>query len=298
MPTSIEAGLQLYDPRNGDVAFKVASLPAGLDLAQAQRFNYFTVLWIQQGHGTFWADLAAHEFQAGSVVFFIPYQSFRFLAETPMRGYSLQFHANFLCIETQHAEVGCNGVLFNDVYGIPLIRLDAGHEQEFQKLVDAMCRELEESGLAHAEVLLSYLRIFLVKATRLKLGQQELPRTPAVQRPPALGELQRLIEEHYRVQHRPSDYARQLHLAPKSLAKLVKKHFHKTLTELIRERILKQAKWDLLHTLKPIKQIAAEVGFDDELYFSRLFKRATGCSPTFFRDFETQIRGGQNVWVR
>ena len=54
----------------------------------------------------------------------------------------------------------------------------------------------------------------------------------------------------------------------------------------------------MLHTLKPVKQIAAEVGFADELYFSRLFKRATGCSPTFFREFETAVREGRNVWER
>jgi AraC-like DNA-binding protein len=51
----------------------------------------------------------------------------------------------------------------------------------------------------------------------------------------------------------------------------------------------------MLHTLKPVKEVAAEVGFHDELYFSRLFKKATGVSPTFFREFETEIRGGSNL---
>ncbi len=37
------------------------------------------------------------------------------------------------------------------------------------------------------------------------------------------------------------------------------------------------------------------MGFSDELYFSRLFKKATGYSPTFFREFETEIRGGTNL---
>lgn len=33
------------------------------------------------------------------------------------------------------------------------------------------------------------------------------------------------------------------------------------------------------------------------LYFSRLFKKATGYSPTFFREFETEIRGGSNLSI-
>ena len=64
---------------------------------------------------------------------------------------------------------------------------------------------------------------------------------------------------------------------------------------LIRGRILTHAKWQLLHTLKPVKEVAREVGFGDELYFSRLFKKATGYSPSFFREFETAIRGGSNL---
>jgi AraC-like DNA-binding protein len=253
------------------------------------------MLWVREGRGTFWADVTRHEFGPGSALFFVPYQPFRLVPEAPVRGLAIQFHANFLGIETHHAEVGCNGVLFNDVYGVPAVRLDPVHTDEFDRLIGSMRRELEESGLAHTEVLLSYLKILLVKASRLKLEQCDAPPVAAARRPAVMDELKRLIEENYRTEHRPSAYARRLHLAPKSLAKLVKKHFHKTLTELIRDRVLKQAKWDLLHTLKPVKQIAAEVGFDDELYFSRLFRRAAGCSPTFFREFETAVRGGQNL---
>jgi AraC-like DNA-binding protein len=59
-------------------------------------------------------------------------------------------------------------------------------------------------------------------------------------------------------------------MTPKSLGKLVKAHLHKTLTELIRERILREAKWEMLHTTKPVKQVARELGFEDVFYFSRL----------------------------
>jgi AraC-like DNA-binding protein len=107
--------------------------------------------------------------------------------------------------------------------------------------------------------------------------------------------LTQLIEEQYRTMHSPADYAEALHISPKALGKLVKTHLGKTVTELIRERLLRHAKWQLLHTLRPVKEIAWEIGFSDEFYFSRLFKQASGCSPKAFREFETEIRGGRNL---
>jgi two-component system, response regulator YesN len=54
--------------------------------------------------------------------------------------------------------------------------------------------------------------------------------------------------------------------------------------ELIRLRIAKAKRLLAGHPDLEIKQVAAAVGYDDPLYFSRLFKRETGSSPTLFRD--------------
>ncbi|MDB5309028.1 MAG: DNA-binding protein AraC-type [Gemmataceae bacterium] len=285
----------LYDPRNGALALTVNDLD-GPALARPHRTNYFTVYWIRDGAGTFWADAARHPFAGPALLFFVPYQSVRLDPDRPVRGVGVQFHANFLCVETYHAEVGCNGVLFNDPYGVPAVGLDERADREVDELVGQIRRELAGGGLAHTEVLLSYLKILLVRATRLKREQQGAAAGPAPgMQPPVLADLRELIEANYHTLHAPAAYAGLLHTTPKALGRVVRDHLGKTLTELIRERVLKHAKWELLHTLKPVKQIAREVGYDDELYFSRLFKKATGYAPAFFREFETAIRGGSNL---
>jgi AraC-like DNA-binding protein len=294
-PAQDSVPLQLFDPRRGDVAFKVAPIRA-TDYRQPQRNNFFTVLWIQKGRGTFHVDLQSYTFAAPTLLFVTPYQTFFLTADTGIGGKGIQFHANFFCIETYHEEVGCNGVLFNDLYGRPVIGLDDAPAAEFANLIGQMETELQTAGLAHSEILLSYLKVFLIKATRHKIEQQACTAAVPSSRPPAvLDRLTALIEEHYHHAHSPADYATKLHLSPKALGKIVKSQLGKTLTTLIRERILKHAKWQLLHTRKPVKEIAAEAGFDDELYFSRLFKRGTGFSPSAFREFETAIRSGRNL---
>lgn len=290
------ATLQLFDPRRGDPEFKLMRLQPGAPFSGPQRFNYFTVFCLREGAGVYHADLSTGTFAGPVLLCFNPYQTFFLEATDPLDGTVLQFHANFFCIETHHQAVGCNGVLFNDVYGQPLVRLNTSQSAEFDDLLMQMMRELCDSGVAQAEALVSLLKMFLIKATRLKLEQDKLPLDAATaNKPPVLETLVALIEEHFRTRHAPADYAEALHITPKSLGKLVKAHFGRTLTELIRDRLLKHAKWQLLHTQRPVKEIAWEIGFADEFYFSRLFKQSTGLAPTAFREFETAIRGGRNL---
>ncbi|MBN9121018.1 MAG: helix-turn-helix transcriptional regulator [Planctomycetes bacterium] len=293
--TSPEIVQALYDPRTGGRALEVAEVAAA-ELSRPHRTNCFTIYRVRAGTGTFWADAACQPFAAPCLLFFVPYQAVRLAPDAELRVTAVRFHANFLCVETYHHEVGCNGVLFNDPYGVPVVALADAAEREVDDLIGRLRDELAGAELAHAEVLLSYLKILLVRATRLKRDQQGAAGGTASGRlPPPLPELRELVEAHYRRLHSPADYADLLGTTPKALGRLVKAHLGKTLTELIQERVLNHAKWELLHTLRPVKEVAREVGYDDELYFSRLFRKATGMAPTEFRTFETEVRGGRNL---
>jgi AraC-like DNA-binding protein len=286
----------LYDPRKGDQAIRTQSLRLDSKPNDPARTNYFAIYFIESGSGTFWADASRFEFRPDSLLFFVPYQHVRFVPNSPVHGEVIQFHANFLCVETFHAEVGCSGVLFNDPYGIPVVRLDEQAKPEVTNLIERIRKEQSDSYLAFGEVMLAYLKVLLILAARLKSPKPGVCVPGANDlRHPMLVKLRELIEQNFHTLHSPADYAKQLHLTAKTLGRIVREHLGTTPTDLIRNRILIHAKWQLLHTLKPVKEISRELGFSDELYFSRLFKKATGYSPTFFREFETEIRGGSNL---
>lgn len=286
----------LYDPRHDGQAIRLSDLQVSGKAFDPARTNYFTIYLIESGSGTAWADASQFAFGPSSLLFFVPYQHIRIIPESPVQGEVIQFHANFLCVETFHAEVGCSGILFNDPYGIPVVQLDEEVKIKVLSLIDDLRREQTERGLAFSEVMLAHLKVLLILATRLKSSDAVLcgPTTHDPQHP-VLIELRELIEKNYRILHSPSDYAKLLHVTPKTLGRIVRENLGTTPTELVRARILTHTKWQLLHTLKPVKEVAKEVGYSDELYFSRLFKKATGYSPTFFREFETEIRGGSNL---
>ncbi|MAX38831.1 MAG: AraC family transcriptional regulator [Gimesia sp.] len=291
-----KATYNLYDPRHDGQAICLSDLQVSGKVFDPARTNYFTIYLIESGSGTVWADASQFAFGPSSLLFFVPYQHIRIIPDSPVQGEVIQFHANFLCVETFHAEVGCSGILFNDPYGIPVVQLDEEVKIKVLSLIDDLRREQTERGLAFSEVMLAHLKVLLILATRLK-SSHAVACGPAAHDPqhPVLIELRELIEANYCTLHSPSDYAKLLHITAKTLGRIVRENLGTTPTELIRARILTHTKWQLLHTLKPVKEVAKEVGYSDELYFSRLFKKATGYSPTFFREFETEIRGGSNL---
>jgi len=293
-------GAAFFDPSRGDEPALARRVRLEGGSVEPPRTNYFALYRIESGEGAFWADAGQHAYRADALLCFTPYQRIRFAPRAPGEATLIQFHANFLCVETFHAETGCGGVLFNDPYGEPLVALDERTGQDADELIARILRERDDDATARDEVILASLKILLIVASRLKASGAEGRPIGAggggdEHRHPILGRLRDLIEENYQTPLGPSDYARLLNVSPKTLGRLTRERLGKTLTDLIRDRVLIHAKWQLLHTLRPVKEIAAEVGFQDELYFSRVFKKATGVSPTFFREFETEIRGGSNL---
>jgi hypothetical protein len=67
----------LYDPRNGDLSLRVTDLDLAPGVAEPERTNYFSVYWVADGAGTFWADAARHPFGPNTLLFFVPYQYVR-----------------------------------------------------------------------------------------------------------------------------------------------------------------------------------------------------------------------------
>lgn len=289
---------ELFDPRKGGQPLRVRDIQPNSLTHEPSRTNYFGVYRIDTGSGSVAIDDAHHRFAPNSLICVVPYQYVRFVCDSSISGNLIEFHANFLCVETFHAEVGCAGRLFNDPYGTPVLPMNDSAKLEMLDLFARIKREQTDRNMAFVEASLAYLKLILIQATRLKeTGDSTCQPTAISHLHPTLMNLNALIEERYQSWHSPTEYAQALCVTPKSLARLVKEHLGTTPTNLIRRRILTHAKWQLLHTLKPVKEVAAELGYQDELYFSRMFKKAIGVAPTYFREFETVIRGGKNLSI-
>lgn len=81
------------------------------------------------------------------------------------------------------------------------------------------------------------------------------------------------------VQH----FADQLHLSANYFGDLIKKETGKSAQEYIQLKVIDKAKDKLYNPDKSINEVAYELGFKYPHHFSRMFKKATGSSPTDYR---------------
>lgn len=276
----------LVNPQNGNLAFKLSYFDNNQQFKEIQRLNYFSLIWIKSGNGIVKVDFSEYDFFENQMLAFAPYQPFMLTSDEKIEGIVLNFHPEFFCIHKHQAEIACNGILFNNIYKPPYVSIDAASKNILDMVVEQMKTEMQNPELAQYELLVSYLKIFLITATRLKNQQQ--PEEEQIDNsntaPFILQNLKNYIETHFKTKHSASDYAELLNITPKTLAKITKNHFNKTLTNLIAERIIIEAKRELYLTNKPVKEIAYELGYDDEHYFSRFFKTNAEISPQVYRD--------------
>jgi AraC family transcriptional activator of pobA len=280
-----QTALTLVNPQSGNLAFKLLVFDNGSYFDHIQRNNYYSLIWITEGDGKVKADFAEYGFDKNSLFAFSPYQPFMFSSDN-MRGTAIHFHPDFFCIHKHQAEVACNGVLFNNIYQPPFTLVDESATGTLKMLIEQMRYELKNVALAQYEILVSYLKIFLITSSRLKTEQQPeaLELVSDLKEPFVLQHLKEAIEKNFKKKHSASDYAEALNISAKALAKITKNYFNKTITELISERIIIEAKRELYLTKKTVKEIAYELGYDDEHYFSRFFKNNADVSPQTYRE--------------
>ncbi|WP_417942459.1 AraC family transcriptional regulator [Flavobacterium sp. RS13.1] len=97
---------------------------------------------------------------------------------------------------------------------------------------------------------------------------------------------EKLLEQHFKEEKSPSFYADKLNITLKHLSRICNEILQKTATEVIMDRVILEIKRMLTDKQLAVNEVASAIGYDDYSYFSRVFKKHTGVSPTAFRDLK------------
>jgi AraC family transcriptional activator of pobA len=154
--------------------------------------------------------------------------------------------------------------------------------------LSALCAELFEEGSLAREgyrmSMRSLLALIAVGVARLAASRA---RTGTITLAPAdatVAQLRALVDEFFRSEHLLGFYAEKLGMTVDRLNDHVKRATGVTAGHLIRQRLLTEAKRQLVFTTQPIQDIAQELSFSDPSHFARFFRKHTGTTPHEFRD--------------
>lgn len=245
-----------------------------------EQVDSYTIYWIKEGKGTYHIDFEEYSFD-GTIIFFLsPGQVFSVSSEKIKEAYKLSFKRDFYCIQTHDQEISCNGVLFNNVYDMPFVIPKAKDIQRMSLLVEDLIEEFNHTDSGQYDMLQSYLKQFIIHSVRIKKDDFVVKEEAETK---LYKDFSVLVEQNFKELHSVSAYAKRLGMSPKSITKHFQKLGTNTPSDFIKNRIILEAKRQLLYTEQSVKEIAFELGFNDPAYFSRFFTKATQQSPLTFK---------------
>ncbi len=164
------------------------------------------------------------------------------------------------------------------------------HAAALTPLFEAIAREtrLHTPGeVAAGSALLMALFVQIARLAHLLLAD---PADPAArqqgERPRKAAQVERfraLIDQHFRERWPVERYAEALGFSAGQLTRLCRDQLGQSALDVINARVLHEAQRELVYSILGIKQIAGLLGFADEAYFGRFFKKHTGRTPSEFR---------------
>ncbi|EDM34323.1 transcriptional regulator, AraC family protein [Pedobacter sp. BAL39] len=249
-------------------------------LAQYDYQPFVKVVFVKNG-GKVVIDFQEYSLTKDSVFFINAGQYYQF-GQT-CEGMMLYYNRDFYCVEIHDKEVACDGILFHNVYEIPVIEMDEASSAAMYRIFMELKEEYDAEESSMEEMLRILLKQIIIRSTRLwkqahHSGNEEVKREIEFSR-----NFSQLIEWNYMQLHTVADYAELLKVSPKVLNKRIVKYNHVAPNDLIKDRIILEAKRLLVHTELSVKEIGYKLGYDDPSYFIRLFRKQAKMAPQQFR---------------
>ena len=251
--------------------------------------NLFQILLIERGGGEMTFEAATLAFEAPCAIL-VPASvahGFR-LRPTETDGWVITFSEDVA--EGLGKERGGALARLKALAAAPVVPLA---EPQRERVGNLAAQLRDESDLARAGFQLAMrgllaliaVEVARVAAARARPGGDEVAPDLATA---TLGGLRELVEEHFRKERRLGFYAERLGLSVDRLNAHVRRAAGVTAGHLIRQRILTEAKRELVFTNRAIHDIAADLAFSGPSHFARFFRKQTGTAPHEFR----AARGG------
>ncbi|MES2483657.1 MAG: helix-turn-helix domain-containing protein [Pseudomonadota bacterium] len=146
--------------------------------------------------------------------------------------------------------------------------------------IERESRLMETGQLAAGMSLLAALFVQVARISKLAAAQAG---DPLSRKAAQIEQFRQLVNAHFREQRGVDHYAREMGVTAGHLGRLCRETLGASPLDVINQRVVHEAQRELAYSSLTIKQVAAALGFEDEAYFGRFFKKQTDQRPTEFR---------------
>ena len=245
------------------------------------RHTFYHLVLFTKGSGSHTIDFASFNVKPFQVYFMIPGQVHDWNFKTKPDGFIVNFseqYINELITNTRYLD---QFPFFSGIANEQVITIPEEDRRQVEQILETVVREgnsTNELKDDYARTALVQLFIQVNRYVSKADGKQQNSYNSVL-----LRNFQKLIDQHYKEMKLTREYAAMLYVTPNHLNALSKDVTGRSAGELIRDRILLEAKRLLVNAKMTISEIALELDFADNSYFSKFFKKYEGVTPEVFR---------------
>lgn len=254
-------------------------------LHAAHGHSFYHMVYFSKGSGIQHIDFKPFQITPGQIYFMIPGQVHSWNFQTEPDGFIVNFSKNYFSSLLLKANYLDDFQFFKGTAEQQVISLDQNTADIITYLFEEMLKEGKTQPLFDDDLVRVLLLQLFIYINRTQ--PHEDLNTINSYNHILLKNFRTLIENNFYTLKFPKQYAALLYITPNHLNALCKDLVNRPAGQLIRERIILEAKRLLINIDLSVAQIAEKLNFTDQSYFIKFFKKHEEITPEKFRKLNT-----------
>lgn len=247
------------------------------EFEQPHKHDFYMVFFVEKGSGVHNVDFTQYTVNDYQVYFIRAGQVHNWSLDVDTSGFQLMLAADVITI---FSNLGSFPFFEQSVPSC--LSLDKKQFEEFKIHLHEIELVLLDNDVLTKEILLLRLHLMLKLLQKEYLNQ--FPEHDSSTKPEKIIKgFNTLIDDHFNEESSVNFYADKLNITANYLNILSQKYLKMPASDVIKQRTILEAKRLLTSTDLSIKEIGYQLGFNDNTYFSKVFKKYTGKTPGDFK---------------
>lgn len=251
------------------------------DLHFPHKHNFYHLVLFTEGGGTHAIDFKTFKVEPYQIYFMVPGQVHSWSFEGRVDGYVIHFSTEFF-----QSFLLANNYLdqfpfFSGDINEAVINIPVAFRTRVISIFEDIIAESENPARMTVDMIRALLLELFILISRMNSGAEQ--KQLSSYNSTLLKNFRKLIEQNFSKIRLPKEYAELLYITPNHLNAICQDVLGESAGDIIRDRVLLEAKRLLINLDLSVTEIAYSLNFNDNSYFSKFFKKYTGSTPEEFR---------------